>query len=148
MVSFTEAFLLLAREGGAKILNTLYYWSKAGKYLTSVPPKTFTKTHFTFQYFYHVSYIFLVSLFSKPSCIPPHSNHFLNTWHTYRRTSPKVWTLQYTVGHDSVLTSYLRRWEGDLAQLPVSFVAVQYLMFFRYNTIQYWCSSMVLVSVF
>ena len=24
MVSFTEAFLLLAREGGAKILNTLY----------------------------------------------------------------------------------------------------------------------------
>ena len=24
MVSFNEAFLLLAREGGAKILNTLY----------------------------------------------------------------------------------------------------------------------------
>ena len=26
MVSFTEAFLLLAREGGAKILNTLYIY--------------------------------------------------------------------------------------------------------------------------
>ena len=25
VVSFTEAFLLLAREAGAKILNTLYY---------------------------------------------------------------------------------------------------------------------------
>ena len=47
MVSFTEAFLLLAREGGAKILNTLYVQqNKQNKNVTrnnisflSVPPQ-------------------------------------------------------------------------------------------------------------
>ena len=56
MVSFTEAFLLLAREGWAKILNTLYFESSKLKICISLSLQTNCK-HKCVSKFNQTSYL-------------------------------------------------------------------------------------------